>query len=329
MQLWADERIFDIGNAWPTYYQDVDDLAELAQEDKGRYPFVISMSCLAGYFAGLDYWENPSLMESLLRASDKGAVAAFMPTGETPTEGQHILNTALFEALFTDDIRTLGPAIAAAKQTLLANGSAYYEQVSETFLLFGDPAMELKIPLPRRPAGLSAEQTAAQTVYLTWQTVLDADDQPVAGYNVYRGISASGTYTKINSVPVGDTYFEDFTAAIGTRYYYSVTSVDDSGIESARSSSVSIAPNAAIRGVGNSDSGGGSAAAYGCFISTANAAKAAFFIGDRPVSSLCGLLALLGLLWLGNKKRKGGKTTTGRRIPRAKSSNKFPKAHGL
>ena len=28
MQLWATERIFDVGNAWPTFYQDVDDLAE-------------------------------------------------------------------------------------------------------------------------------------------------------------------------------------------------------------------------------------------------------------------------------------------------------------
>jgi hypothetical protein len=77
-----------------------------------------------------------------------------MVTGEIDTAGQHIFNTALFEALFTDDIRRLGPAIAAAKQTLLANGSGDYQQVSETFLLFGDPAMELKVPLPHRPEAL-------------------------------------------------------------------------------------------------------------------------------------------------------------------------------
>jgi len=306
MQLWATERIFDIGNAWPTYYQDVDDLAELAEADKGMYPFVISMSCLAGYFGGLDYWENPSLMEALLRAANKGAAAAFMPTGETDTGGQHILNTALFEALFSDDIRRLGPAIAAAKQTLLANGADQYQQTSETFLLFGDPAMQLKIPLPRRPDGLSAQQTAAQTIYLTWQTVLDADDRPVAGYNVYRGISASGPYTRINPAPLGDAYFEDLTATIGTRYYYAVTSVDDGGIESTYSLSVSIVPAASIRSVGNSDSG--SLADYGCFISTVNATEASSFIGDWPVSSLCGLLALIGLLWLGNKKTRGSRS---------------------
>jgi hypothetical protein len=96
-------------------------------------------------------------MEALLRTDQKGAAATFMPTGETITSGQHILNSALFESIFTEDIRRLGPAITAAKQTLLANGSNY-EQTSETFLLFGDPAMTLKIPLPTRPKGLQVLQ---------------------------------------------------------------------------------------------------------------------------------------------------------------------------
>ena len=73
-----------------------------------------------------------------------------MPTAMTTTTGQHILNTALFEAFFSDDIRELGPAILSAKQVLLANGSNEYEQISQTFLLFGDPATALKIPLPQK-----------------------------------------------------------------------------------------------------------------------------------------------------------------------------------
>ena len=75
-------------------------------------------------------WDFPSLAESLLR-STSGAVAALMPTGMSATEGQRILNSALFEHIFNEDIRTLGPAIATAKQTLLANGSAEYEQISQ------------------------------------------------------------------------------------------------------------------------------------------------------------------------------------------------------
>jgi hypothetical protein len=79
--------------------------------------------------------------------------------------------------------------------------------------------------------------------------------------------------------------------------------VDDGAIESVHSLPVSIVPAAPIRGVGNPGSAGSST--YGCFISTVNTAKASSFIGDWPVSSLCGLLALIGLLWLGNKKVKG------------------------
>ena len=236
-QLWAAERIFDVGNAWPGYYTDV---ADLDEADSGRYPFVVSMSCLSGYFAGLGSWENPSLAEVLLRTDNKGAAAALMPTGETTTEGQHILNSALFEALFTEDIRRLGPAIAAAKQTLLANGGSYYEQVSETFLLFGDPAMELKVPLPRRPAGLIAELTDAATVALAWNSALDANGNAVAGYHVYRSTTAGSGYIQLTAVPVTDTTYSDDTVGVGSTYYYTVTSVDGDGDQSVPSASVSV-----------------------------------------------------------------------------------------
>ncbi|GAG43571.1 unnamed protein product, partial [marine sediment metagenome] len=140
VQIWANESIFE--NT---------DIATLTND--GMYPFFISMSCLTGHFIYPETWGYPSMAEVLLRSANKGAVAALMPTAMTTTAGQHILNTALFEAIFTEDIRALGPAVAAAKQTLLANGASAYQEDSETFLLFGDPAMVLKVPLPRRPSG--------------------------------------------------------------------------------------------------------------------------------------------------------------------------------
>ena len=85
-------------------------------------------------------------------------------------------------------MRRLGPAIAAAKQTLLANGDAYFEQVSETFLLLGDPAMVLKVPLPRRPEGLTAEG-AIDAITLDWQAAVDAAGNAVDGYNLYRSLT--------------------------------------------------------------------------------------------------------------------------------------------
>jgi hypothetical protein len=123
-------------------------------------------------------------MEWLLRTENKGAVAALMPTGETTTTEQHILNTALFEAVFSADTRELGPAIVAAKQALLANGGGDYEELSETFLLFGDPAMALKVPLPRRPQGLQGAFNLDSEVELSWDAAVDCNGDAVDGYKL-------------------------------------------------------------------------------------------------------------------------------------------------
>jgi hypothetical protein len=65
--------------------------------------------------------------------------AALVPTALTNPTGQHILNTALFEAIFPANIRQIGAAVGRAKQILL-QGDPTYAELSQTFLLFGDPA---------------------------------------------------------------------------------------------------------------------------------------------------------------------------------------------
>ena len=92
---------------------------------------------------------------------------------------------------------TLGDAIGTAKQQLLANGDDYYEQITNTFMLFGDPAMALKVPLPRRPAQLEAEGQL-NAIALNWQAAADCNDQPLAGYNLYRATAPGGPYEKLN-----------------------------------------------------------------------------------------------------------------------------------
>jgi hypothetical protein len=243
-KLWATERIFDTSNAWPNFYNDVADLEEVGADNSGIYPFVISMSCLSGYFAGVESWESPSLMEQLFRAENKGAVAALMPTGETTTTGQHILNTALFETVFSQDTRRLGPAIAAAKQVLLANGGGDFEELSETFLLFGDPAMTLKVPLPRRPVGLRGTFNPEGEVELSWEATLDCNGDAVAGYNLYRGTDPSAALAKVNSALIAASeYVDGSIESADTIYYYAVIAVDDQGDESVQSAVIS--PSAA------------------------------------------------------------------------------------
>jgi hypothetical protein len=255
LQQWAAESVFI--NA---------DVSTLTNTDK--YPFVISMSCLTGYFGYLDAFlgPEPSLAEALLVPAGKGAVAALMPTGMTTTAGQQILNNAVFEAFFADDIRQLGPAIAAAKQTLLANGDAYFEQVSQTFLLFGDPAQTLKIPLPRMPSGVAAFWKG-NNVRISWNAALDANGNAVAGYNIYRASSPAGPYSKVNTELVTGTEFVDTEGAVGINEggggsggsYYGVTAVDSIGDESAQSLGISPASIASATE---------SAAPAACFVNT-------------------------------------------------------------
>jgi len=260
LQRWAGEGIFK--------NSDVDGLT-----NAGKYPFIINMTCLTGYFAYLDpdNGPEPSLAEALLKADAKGAIATLMPTAMTSTGGQHILDAALFEAIFQKDIRNLGPAIADAKQTLLANGGAAYEEVSKTFLLFGDPALALKIPIPRKPTGVDV-QRREEGIHISWQAVEDSNGSAVAGYNVYRSTSSGGNYIKINTELITETEFLDpdpegtsVASSSGissaSTFYYGVAAVDDSGDESARTLGSSPAAIGFSSGAG---AGGGG----GCFIST-------------------------------------------------------------
>lgn len=83
-------------------------------------------------------------------------------------------------------------------------------------------------------AGVSLVVSAAvqHSVTVSWTD----GDSGISGYNVYRATGSPGTYTKINSSPVTTTSYTDASVLSGTTYYYVVTAVDTSGVESAFSS---------------------------------------------------------------------------------------------
>jgi hypothetical protein len=238
------------------------------------YPLFVGMGCLSGNFVFPEGWNVtlPSLAEALLRAGEKGAVAALMSTGQTTTEGQHVLDSALFDAIFNQDVRVLGQAVSSAKQTLMANGGSTYEDVNDTFLLFGDPALTLNVPLPQRPQGLSAQGNATG-VSLNWNASKDSNGEDVDGYNLYRSTTPGGPYTKVNTSLITGIQYDDLAvsstmaqystssaASSRTTYYYVVTSVDAQGDESVYSQEASGGTQNA------NSSGGGGGGGGGCFI---------------------------------------------------------------
>jgi Peptidase family C25/Propeptide_C25/Domain of unknown function (DUF2341) len=247
VQIWANEDIFDTG-----------DVSNLSNAD--RLPFMVNMTCLNGYFGYPESYAFASLAEALLRPGDRGAVAVFASTGMTAPEGQKVLDAALFEAIFTRDLRTLGPAISYAKQELMANGAGY-QDVSTTFLLFGDPATVLEVPLPRMPTGVVVQGIDGM-VRVSWVGALDCNGDTVAGYNVYRSTQAGGPYEKVNTALITGTEYSDSGATSGT-WYYVVKSVDSDGDGSPGTAEMSVTMGG--RSVAGSGSAGGGG---GCFINT-------------------------------------------------------------
>jgi fibronectin type 3 domain-containing protein len=75
------------------------------------------------------------------------------------------------------------------------------------------------------------------TVTLTWQAAAALPGKTVARYNVYRGTTPGGPYSKLAS-GVRDTKYQDGLVNARTTYYYVVTSVDEAGHESQYSAEI-------------------------------------------------------------------------------------------
>ena len=82
---------------------------------------------------------------------------------------------------------------------------------------------------------LSGTGVSGGSATLTW----GASTSSVVGYNAYRGSSASGPYTLLNSAPVAQLTYKDTTVQAGQTYYWEVTAVGTDGLESAPTAPVS------------------------------------------------------------------------------------------
>jgi len=97
-------------------------------------PFFINMTCWNGWFAD-PYAET--LGESLLKASNGGAVAVWASSGLTEPDGQLVMNEQLIQLLFGGQL-TLGEAVAKAKAAVSDM------DIRRTWIFLGDPATRLK-----------------------------------------------------------------------------------------------------------------------------------------------------------------------------------------
>jgi fibronectin type 3 domain-containing protein len=84
--------------------------------------------------------------------------------------------------------------------------------------------------------GVNFTAVVAHSVTLSWTASTSTD---VSGYNVYRGTVSGGPYTILNVSLVPGTTYTDSDVQSGQTYYYVVTAVNSSGVESTDSNQAS------------------------------------------------------------------------------------------
>ena len=115
-----------------------DDVPDLS--NGGALPVFVEATCYSSRFA---YPNNATLDESLLRLAGGGAVATWGNTTLGLDSGHKNLRERFFYALFENGVTELGPVIEFAKLGLNPDSKNY--DLHDTFILLGDPAMNLNL----------------------------------------------------------------------------------------------------------------------------------------------------------------------------------------
>jgi hypothetical protein len=167
-----------------------------------RLPFTASFSCLAGWFINMIATGNgQSLAERLILEPHKASIADLSPSGYHYGEALVKLNQGLTRALFIDHVTTVGDAVNAAK-LYYDTQSGVAKDVVDTTVLFGDPALKLRLPMPVAPAVAAASATSAgitvswphdvlNTTYTLWRSENPYFDPATQGVQLTT-IDASG-----------------------------------------------------------------------------------------------------------------------------------------
>ncbi|HSN76176.1 MAG TPA: C25 family cysteine peptidase, partial [Anaerolineae bacterium] len=199
------------------------------------WPITTQYTCYSGYFANLT-WGLHSLGEILAREPLRGSVADFSSAGANLGDSLLVLNTGMTRAIFQDRIDPLGKSVDAAKLYYFQNSGGFYN-VIDTYILFGDPALKLRLPQIALAVDLAAFEAVAQdgAVQVTWETV---SEQDTVGFTLYRSQSSDQVGQPLAFLPAqspgssqGAVYSYTDTAVVpGQSYWYRLEDLDTGGV---------------------------------------------------------------------------------------------------
>ena len=134
---WGSSSVYDI-------------LAPAGLNTSAQNPFSVHFGCWSGYFLGVQgspqYGNNEqSLGEVLVLTPGKGSIADLSPSGLHVGSALQTLNQGLVKAVFQDRVTRVGDAVTEAKDYFYANSYSWHD-VIDTSILFGDPALVLRLP---------------------------------------------------------------------------------------------------------------------------------------------------------------------------------------
>ncbi len=142
----------------------------------GRWPIVTVANCLNGFFAARH--SNPALAETLLSSEHGGAIAVWAPTSLGFPEGHRILMQHFYEQVFEKGESRIGAATTAAQIATFVQDPIWLE-LSETYVLFGDPAMKIGLSLPAKRPVITIQETSIGDVEIQYAT------EPGLSYTLY------------------------------------------------------------------------------------------------------------------------------------------------
>ncbi len=129
VDVWGKDQIFST--------EDVKDLSNI-----DRLPVFMTMTCLNGLFT---HPEKESLAETLIWHDEGGAITVLAPTSLTQTLDQRFLNQAFVDTFLSKPDFTIGDILLESQRQIPVDNPGAYE-VMLTFLLFGDPALQIPRP---------------------------------------------------------------------------------------------------------------------------------------------------------------------------------------
>lgn len=175
--------------------------------DTTQWPFTVDYSCWTGYFVNL-YNRYQALGETMLNYPKRGSIATLAPSGKHLGAALLTLQQGITTAIFRDRIREVGDAVDAARLYFFTNSGGYNLDVIDTEILFGDPALRLRLPSqPPTPPSIDSVEIVAGGSYvsLAWPHELDS-----AAYELWRATSPyftpdldAGEGVLVDTVPAG------------------------------------------------------------------------------------------------------------------------------